>query len=256
MDEFANIVSSAVQEAGLSETDLMTMDAFELETVMQEATKKVCPGELFFYQPIIDGHLLTKTPGELIKEGKYADADVMCGTVTGDSWMFCRKVKEQIGDNAEMLRGFAMSPFMSWAQSNIATGYKPIYTYFFERHIPGYLPGVPVPPGPKRDPSNKTPHASEIAYVFGTYENQPKQWTEYDQVLSKALMEYWTNFAKTGNPNGDKEEVWTKNTTDTPYTMNFRNDGWDMKQLPENDVQQQVIDYTIEHPGMLETWNM
>ena len=46
-------------------------------------------------------------------------------------------------------------------------------------------------------------HAGEIEYVFGTLDSvKGVKWTDADRALSSAIMAYWTNFAKSGDPNG------------------------------------------------------
>jgi para-nitrobenzyl esterase len=52
-------------------------------------------------------------------------------------------------------------------------------------------------------------HGLEIIYVFGNFDKvglgEPDQ---ADQDLSRAMMDYWTNFAKTGDPNGQGVPQW------------------------------------------------
>jgi para-nitrobenzyl esterase len=67
-----------------------------------------------------------------------------------------------------------------------------------------------VPPG--REAVGAT-HASELGYVFGTLDRAfpigpPAQPNALDGQLSEAMQRYWTNFAKTGNPNGEQLPTW------------------------------------------------
>jgi len=61
-------------------------------------------------------------------------------------------------------------------------------------------------------------HASELAYVFGTLDRgfvavvgpPPSGFSTTDRKVSETMQQYWTNFAKTGNPNGGKLPQWPK----------------------------------------------
>ena len=69
-----------------------------------------------------------------------------------------------------------------------------------------------VPPGRE---AVGAAHGSEIPYVFGTLSiasraaNAPK-YDSVDANVSDHIERYWTNFAKTGNPNGDSLPQWPK----------------------------------------------
>jgi para-nitrobenzyl esterase len=69
-----------------------------------------------------------------------------------------------------------------------------------------------VPPGRE---SVGAAHGSEIPYVFGTLEaagrapNAPK-YDSIDKTVSDQMQQYWTNFAKTGDPNAGSLTKWAK----------------------------------------------
>ncbi|XP_053403602.1 acetylcholinesterase-like [Mercenaria mercenaria] len=44
-------------------------------------------------------------------------------------------------------------------------------------------------------------HADEINFMFGEPTNKSFGYTEEEKIFSKKMMRYWTNFAKTGDPN-------------------------------------------------------
>ncbi|XP_014229770.1 acetylcholinesterase-like isoform X2 [Trichogramma pretiosum] len=56
-------------------------------------------------------------------------------------------------------------------------------------------------------------HADEISYIFGEPLDTAKGYTHEEITLSKRMMRYWANFAKTGDPNlGDDGSSWTETT--------------------------------------------
>lgn len=52
-------------------------------------------------------------------------------------------------------------------------------------------------------------HSAEIEYAMGNLAtNKDYAWTEDDYKVSETMMNYFANFIKSGNPNGDKLPVW------------------------------------------------
>ena len=98
-----------------------------------------------------------------------------------------------------------------------AAGY-PAFEYEFAR----------VPKG--REAMGAT-HASEVAYVFGTLGQEPtilgpaNGYTEVDEQISNQMQQYWTNFARTGDPNGNGLPVWPKFDTTSRSYIQFTNSG-------------------------------
>jgi para-nitrobenzyl esterase len=74
-------------------------------------------------------------------------------------------------------------------------------------------------------------HASEIVYVFGTFGRQiaslgpPVVYTEKDERISDEMQQYWTNFAKTGDPNSGGLPVWPKFDTSSRAYIQFTDSG-------------------------------
>ena len=68
------------------------------------------------------------------------------------------------------------------------------YEYQFDRAAPGREAVGAV-------------HGTEVPYVFGML---GPSYTDADRNISEALQQYWTNFAKTGDPNGGNLAKWPK----------------------------------------------
>jgi para-nitrobenzyl esterase len=57
-------------------------------------------------------------------------------------------------------------------------------------------------------------HAGELPYAYGNLWRHPGLYSEEDYELSEIMQQYWVNFAKTGNPNGDGLPEWKMRTAD------------------------------------------
>ncbi|WP_255424368.1 carboxylesterase family protein [Acidipila sp. EB88] len=99
----------------------------------------------------------------------------------------------------ERLQQYATAKFIgygtwSWLEAQTETGKSPVYRYRFDL--------VP-PPDPARPGRYGAFHSDEIEYVFGVIDSRKGiAWRPEDRAMSEQMMTYWTNFAKTGDPNG------------------------------------------------------
>ncbi len=93
------------------------------------------------------------------------------------------------------------------AAANVAAG-EPTYLYHFTR----------VPPS--KTQTIGAFHAAEIFFVFGSH-SPLAGLTEEDELLTEAMGLYWTNFAKTGDPNGAGLTPWPRYSPDTDQWMTF-----------------------------------
>ena len=97
-----------------------------------------------------------------------------------------------------------------WIEMQEKTGESPVYRYQFDRKIP-------IAPGTKINGKLATAedigarHAGEIEYVFGALDSVPDvTWEAGDRPLSDLMMTYWSNFAKSGDPNGPGLPTWPR----------------------------------------------
>ena len=93
------------------------------------------------------------------------------------------------------------------AANNTAQG-EPSYLYHFTR-IP-----------PSKSQTIGAFHAAEIFFVFDSH-SPLSGLSKEDEALTEAMGLYWTNFAKTGNPNGVGLQAWPIYDAKTDLWMTF-----------------------------------
>jgi len=108
-----------------------------------------------------------------------------------------------------------------WAAYQFNTG-QPTYLYFMD-HIPPafrlYMPSEPdlqLDDGPR---SGGAYHSGDLAYVFGNTRKVGHDWRKDDHQLSDLISQYWTNFAKFGDPNANGLPLWRQYDTKTHATQ-------------------------------------
>lgn len=119
--------------------------------------------------PVVDGYLIEKPIDEMIKNP--LKKDYMIGYTNNDMYAL---IMMKIG--------------MKFAKDNNA------YTYFFDIDAPG--------------DKNKAFHSSDLRYAFGTLDRSWRPYGEYDYKVSEMMIDYFSNFAKNGNPNGENLPIW------------------------------------------------
>ncbi len=83
-----------------------------------------------------------------------------------------------------------------------------IYTYYFDRVLPW-----------PAHPEFGAFHTSEVPFVFQTLDRLDRPWEAIDRKVSDTVSSYWTNFAKTGDPNGKGLPTWPAYRPDGHVTM-------------------------------------
>jgi para-nitrobenzyl esterase len=88
----------------------------------------------------------------------------------------------------------------TWARLHAETGDADVFYYYF----------VHKPPFPRGTPYEAwgAGHFAELWYVFDQLSANAWPWTAGDRTLAETTVSYWTNFARTGNPNGAGLPEW------------------------------------------------
>jgi para-nitrobenzyl esterase len=88
-----------------------------------------------------------------------------------------------------------------WIELHAAAGGSPVYRYLFDQVVPT-ADGDPAADDPG------AAHATDIEYVFNTLASKALAWRDSDRRVADMMASYWTNFAKTGDPNGEGLPEW------------------------------------------------
>ena len=201
--------------------------------------------------PIIDNYVIIDDQYKLYKEGKFNDVPVMIGSTSDEGSLLtiiskpseyvesthkrfgslATKVLSLYPDGTDDIKRRSMAdlsrdltfgwPTYSWATLQTKTGQSAVYVYYFDQIQPTSALTTLLK-------SNKAFHGSDCFYAFGSlgqYEQIIKaKYTDEDQRLSETIMNYWTNFAKHGNPNGNELPVWPVYQQGKPTVMYLKSD--------------------------------
>ena len=143
--------------------------------------------------PVVDGYALPERFSTATYGGRIAQIPYMVGMVTGDN----PRIRPGI-------RAFA---------AERANAGQPVYTYVFDR---------PLPTDGREGVLEGAFHSAELWYTFHTLDRCWRPFKEGDYALADRMIEAWTSFVKTGNPNGNGPEVWKPYSADAPDAMYFR----------------------------------
>ena len=188
--EYYDIGKKAVELSGVkSLAELRKVPADRLLEISNELIGYACSLDKGLgYEPVIDNYLLVGDSEYNLKVGNYPDIPIILGSTAND---ICIPENKTIPMEESRLHNGCIN----WCKHQIELGYTPSYVYYFNHRLPG-------------DDSGAF-HSSELWYMFGTLDRCWRPFTDNDRRLSEKMIDYWCNFIKTGDPNGDELEEWT-----------------------------------------------
>jgi para-nitrobenzyl esterase len=88
----------------------------------------------------------------------------------------------------------------AWARLQVQSGRSSVYFYYFEQR-------PPFPKGSIYEGWGAS-HFAELWYMFDHLDQDAWRWSAGDRQLAARMSNYWTNFAKYGDPNGAGLPLW------------------------------------------------
>ena len=143
------------------------------------------------YVPVVDGELITDDGNRLIEQGSALPIPYLLGC-NGDD-LTASKEGPSPENNPMHKANIEYARRME----------KPCYVYYFDRKMPGDEAGAF--------------HSAELWYVFGSLDYCWRPLEEHDFALSQEMVAYWSNFFKTGDPNGEGLPPWRPCTDADPF---------------------------------------
>ena len=188
------------------------------------------------FGPNIDGYYLPESVPAIFAAGKQSQVPLLAGWNADEqsppyllkdqpatAQNFTAWVRQHYGKQADAIlklypprddaqakisaRDLASDRFLGfatwkWLEMQLKTGGgQPVYRYHFEQAPPA-LPNEPAGGGAY--------HSADIEYVFNVLGHHSRTWTAEDRALSDQMAAYWSNFAKTGDPNGEALPHWPR----------------------------------------------
>lgn len=229
-----------VEETGVKFADsigahsLAQLRSMSAEQVL-EATAR--PGAPSLNIPTVDGYFFPEAPLKIYQAGQQAHVPLLLGWnseesgyrgILGDAEPtpdnYSQAIHTLYPDNAEKIlqlypgsskeeviqsaTALASDRFIAystwkWTDMQIKTGGKPVYRYYYSHPRPA------VNAGQNESQAYGAVHSAEIEYAMGNLNTNPVYaWTAEDYKVSNTMQNYFANFIKTGNPNGEGLPVW------------------------------------------------
>ena len=191
---------------------------------------------------IVDGEVIPDEVATIFAEGRQADVPVMIGSNADEGTPFLEFFTPQFGEGTKGLAAYAEATLgtaadldahypgtddaeaeRSWIDlfGDVLFAYPSRYWVRSMENVTSdaYLYWFTWQPPIENQEQFRAFHAAEIGYVFGNVDLFGAVPAEADHAFSDFMATVWTQFAKTGNPNGEGLPEWPAYTRENEAYM-------------------------------------
>lgn len=194
--------------------------------------------------PILDGKLVAETAESAYKAGRQANVPLMignCSAEIGGGFINASSSKEELfslfGEHESEVKA-VYDPDGSKEFAEVITKFNTDWGWaeparmtaraFEKRGLPVFIFQFGyVSPAMRERSRFGAGHGSDIPFVFNTLNDRrgATEATPDEKELAKIMNAYWTNFAKTGNPNSEGLPFWPLYNTKKEEILDIEVDG-------------------------------
>ncbi|MGB4772896.1 MAG: carboxylesterase family protein [Chitinophagaceae bacterium] len=223
---------------------LSQLRSLPVEKIVYGGLENDSTGVRIYSGPILDGKLVVETAESAYNAGRFAKVPLLignCSAEIGGNFVSTANTKEALfalfGENeAEAKAAFDVNGTKEFAevQTKINTDWvwgepgRMTARAFTKMRAPAYMFQFGYVPAAARERARYgAGHGSDISFAFNTLNARwgGGQATAEEKELARIMNTYWTNFAKTGNPNGTGLPVWPMYDTQKEEILDIDLDG-------------------------------
>jgi para-nitrobenzyl esterase len=202
------------------------------------------------YPPIIDGRIVPENPLAAINNGASKDVDLLIGRNLNESTYFTslnpqlpkmnwdemneyvnlllsqfEPTKKEVEDVIKIFKKPGKTPFevMNAISTELTFGAAAINVAEAQcKHNSNVFMYLFSYPTPVQEGILGATHALEIRFVFGTLDTEFGIYPDRDETnarISEQMMDSWSSFARTGNPNHKNIPEWPTYDLEKRYTL-------------------------------------
>jgi para-nitrobenzyl esterase len=230
---------------GTDAAALAKLRALSVDEIVDGGQERDSAGLPIYSGPILDGKLVVETAESAYKAGRQALVPLIignCSAEIGGAFVSTASSKEALFSLFGALEGEAKAAFDPQGNKDFAevlTKFNTDWVWaeparmtaraFIANKAPAYMYQFGyVPPSMRERARYGAGHGSEVPFVFNTLNARwgaPAEATPGEKQLASIMNTYWTNFAKTGNPNGNGLPTWPLYDTQKEQILDIDLDG-------------------------------